>query len=1123
MQLDRSLAEAVTDVIRPVSAAAESPAAAAQLVDLLGWEPTVVEGLPEAATAAFTAGRTALREMAGLLRKPQLELDDLREAFGLAQRAFTGIRSALSRWHPPAGLPADLAETFLEDLLNGLFDRWLLAQLPRPAAVLTLLGVRTVSMGTAILTADGRTVRRAVPRPRLDLGRLRRALTEPLAVIKEAALAGGDSAAEIGDTLGPLLESVARDAGLTAGYRIPGAATDPVLTDRQKQAAHRLLRVSLDGRPDTAGTDPEPGPPVTADLAVLAGLADGPAGTAAVLLLEGALNGRWAWGDWTVSASSRGDVPPIVIEADRVRFEGEDPGGIVARLTAVGRAPSGPLWRLGPPTGTRVEIDGIDAALSVSLSTGQRPVLAAEAALRGLRMVLGEVDDPFLARVLPEGPLTVQLDAGVEFTPEHGLRMSASGALEYRFPVGVELGPVTIPAGLARIALTEDGIALDLTGDLTLALGPLVVSAADIGIQLAAGSAQDQGSFGPVDVRAGFKPPTGLGLKVEAGPLAGAGQLSIDRAKGRYSGAAQLRMALGGRDIELAALGLIDTRDASGTPLRGADGADAWSLLLVASAAWTPGFQIGMGFALSGLGALVGVHRAADPAALRAAVRTRALDAVLFARTGTDPSLPETLGRLFPVAHGRYLAGLMARITWGATGGGPSPVTADLALFAEFPDPIRIGLLGRITVVLPTPEAAVVQLRMDSVGLLDFGTGSASLDATLVDSKVAGFTVTGDMAMRIQWGSRRRFLLSVGGFHPRYADRPHDVPRLARVAMSLAEGDNPRLRAESYLAVTSNTIQHGARVELRAGAAGFTIEGELGYDALIQFDPFGFEIDIHARVAVKRGRRVILAIGVELHLSGPNPWHARGRATFKLLFISVTVKFDVTSGRRAPGSLPRTLDVWQRLRAAFADPGCWHTLPPARPTGVLVREAPRSAGGIPLHPLGELAVSQRLLPLGMEIGRIGGSPADRRRTYDLTGFTCGRGGDTRPGELGEALYEDFADGEYTDLTDDQRLSRPSFTRRRAGHRLAVGQLRHPHGNGDGGVPHTTFTTVDYEVIGGGPAAGAVGLTADAPRRETSDARTNFALAGFGPAGRAASRAARFTAVGPRTTMTKVAR
>ena len=102
------------------------------------------------------------------------------------------------------------------------------------------------------------------------------------------------------------------------------------------------------------------------------------------------------------------------------------------------------------------------------------------------------------------------------------------------------------------------------------------------------------------------------------------------------------------------------------------------------------------------------------------------------------------------------------------------------------------------------------------------------------------------MALLVSWGEQQTFALSVGGFHPDFRDIP-TIPALpdgfrnmARIGISLLSDDNPRLKVESYFAVTSNTVQFGAQVELYAAAAGFNVYGFLGYDVLFQFDPFRF-------------------------------------------------------------------------------------------------------------------------------------------------------------------------------------------------------------------------------------------------------------------------------------------
>ena len=72
------------------------------------------------------------------------------------------------------------------------------------------------------------------------------------------------------------------------------------------------------------------------------------------------------------------------------------------------------------------------------------------------------------------------------------------------------------------------------------------------------------------------------------------------------------------------------------------------------------------------------------------------------------------------------------------------------------------------------------------------------------------------------------------------------MPSLHRLTVSIGDGDNPRISANSYFAITSNSLQFGSDVEAYASAAGFTIHGYLGWDVLIIFSPFSFRVDFSA-------------------------------------------------------------------------------------------------------------------------------------------------------------------------------------------------------------------------------------------------------------------------------------
>ena len=295
----------------------------------------------------------------------------------------------------------------------------------------------------------------------------------------------------------------------------------------------------------------------------------------------------------------------------------------------------------------------------------------------------------------------------------------------------------------------------------------------------------------------------------------------------------------------------------------------------------------------------------------------------------------------------------------------------------ELPSPVRLVALGRMRALLPEERDPVVRLQVDVLGVIDFDQQTAAVDATLIDSRIAQFALTGDLALRLGWGPNPVFLLAVGGFHPRFA-APPGFPALDRVAVALASGDNPKLRLEAYLALTSNTVQFGARVDVGARAGSFSIGGFMSFDALVTLSPLAFVVDIAAKLAVKAGGHTLLSITLALTLSGPRPWHAHGRASFSILFFDVSFGFDVTIGDPAPAALPDPVDVAPLLLAALADPRAW-----SRPAARRRRRghAPRRSSpgtAILAHPLGDAAGPPAGRPAGPHAGPLRHQRPQRR-------------------------------------------------------------------------------------------------------------------------------------------------
>lgn len=227
------------------------------------------------------------------------------------------------------------------------------------------------------------------------------------------------------------------------------------------------------------------------------------------------------------------------------------------------------------------------------------------------------------------------------------------------------------------------------------------------------------------------------------------------------------------------------------------------------------------------------------------------------------------------------------------------------------------------------------------------------------------------------------------------------------------------IRIEAYFAVTSNTVQIGAHAQLRFGFDDFGIDGELGFDALFQFSPFYFIIEVNISLSLHVFGLDLLTVRVDLSLEGPTPWHARGTGHVSLLFFDISADFDVTWGDSAETTLP-PVAVVPLITAELDKRENWTAALPANATQLVsLRGGTDSATELVMHPLGTLRVSQRLLPLQLTLDKLGTQkPSDANR-FELVVIGGGleRKSDAR---------ERFAMAQFVKMDDATKLSRPSF-------------------------------------------------------------------------------------------------
>jgi hypothetical protein len=697
------------------------------------------------------------------------------------------------------------------------------------------------------------------------------------------------------------------------------------------------------------------------------------------------------------------------------------------------------------PGGTFLEAAQLHVGGGAELSTDGAANAFFEAGLQKGKLVLGTGDtDGFLARFLPADGLTADVDLTVQWSSAHGVRLSGSGGLAITLPVQRQLGPFRLDSVTIEVAAANTGVNVAASAAGGFTLGPVTATVSGLGATATLKLAP--GNLGPVDLGFAVKPPTGAGLSIEAGSVTGAGFLTFDPAHASYAGGLHLQL----EKLVLDAIGLITTR----LP----DGSRDFSLLVLVQASGFTPVPLGFGISLTGVGGLLGINRSVALDALRDGVRSHALDSIMFLRDDPVPreaQIISTLATVFPPARDRFVIGPMVQLAWG-TGG---LVTAELAVVLELGTPLRLAVLGRLRAQLPDPDHAIVKLQLDTVGTVDFGRREASVDATLFDSFVGPFAISGDMALRASWGDRADFALSLGGFHPAYTP-PANFPALKRLTLSLASGDNPRLRAEAYLAITANTIQVGAHLEMRISAHGFAVEGGLGFDALIYLDPFGFAADIGAHLALKRGSHTLMGIDLNVHLTGPNPWHVHGKVSFRILFFKVSFSVDASFGDSTDLPAAQAVAVWPLLREALQSAANWTAeLPPDAGMLAVLRPPPADDGTALVHPFGAVRVRQRVVPLDRDIAHFGAAPPADFNRFSIASVDGA--------QLAGGVTDNFAPAQFLDLSDAQKLSAPGFEQMPAGARLTA-----PVGaqaTGPAADCPLAFETITI----GGPATGAL--------------------------------------------------
>jgi hypothetical protein len=916
---------------------------------------------------------------------------------GLVVGSFVQLKSAIDTAGPtmPGVTPGQVAE-LTNDFPGKLLDLLIVRRLdiePAVGATLTLFGLIERTYHPA---EPGNPNSTSYEVSRLRFDRLGPAITNParhFTDLYEWGEPGFD-----GTKLLPALVDLVARLGLPARYEPPAGS----------QPAHaELFAISL-----TAAPPNPPGSPP--GLAVEATVPIGGEFDQTIELPHPAWTANLKASARLLVGTGGTITPPLDVQ---LRPPTGDLRG-EADLTLRGK-PAEPFILIGSPGSSRLEIGEVSAALGAAFAwDGTQaqidPRVGAEVK-DGKLVIDASEGDGLISKLLMGMRVEADFEAGAAWSATQGIKFRGSSGLEIELPVHIEIGPLGLPSLYLVLGMQDSAFSLELSADLKAELGPLQAVVHRLGAEALLSFPEGGGNVGPAELGFAFKPPNGVGLSVDAGPIKGGGFLSLDFKKGEYFGALELTFE---GLFSLKAVGIVNTK----MP----DGSNGFALLILITAEFTP-IQLSFGFVLVGVGGLLGLNRSLDTEALRQGVRTGSIQSVLFPPdvVANITRIVSDLKSFFPIAQGHFVVAPMGKLGWGT----PPLITLELGVILDIPSP-QLSIIGVLRAILPDEEAPILRLQVAFAGGIDLDKGLIWFDASLFDSGLLTFTLSGDMALRIGWGGEPLFVISVGGFHPAFREIPPDLTGMKRLTIALLSGKNPRLVAESYFAVTSNTVQSGARVELYAAACGFNVYGFLGYDLLIQFDPFHFVANIGAGLALRRGSDVIAGIDVGCELSGPTPWHAKGHATLELLFFSVDIGFDETWGDDAPTLPPTTANVRELMVEAVKKDDAWRTELPANASQtVTMREVEPPSGTMLAHPFAVLSVSQKIAPLGTEIDRYGNAKPEGERKFAITWD----GGST------DEEREEFAVGNFVTLSDSEKLSRKSFEKMKSGLRFATGE------------------------------------------------------------------------------------
>jgi hypothetical protein len=696
---------------------------------------------------------------------------------------------------------------------------------------------------------------------------------------------------------------------------------------------------------------------------------------------------------------------------------GGDPEAFV-RIEATRSDPAVPALRIGEANRTRLDVGAMKLGLEMSAKAG-----AVTLALENVELILKLDDGDGFLKNLSEKELPIRFNLGLIVDSEAGFRLNGGSKAEVTIPVANSVlgNRITVHHIDLRLGKGKqpDDFALEASVALTTHLGPFTATVDRIGLEFEGGFRE--GNLGVMDLSGGFRFPNGIGLVLDKDPVRGGGYLFFDKERGEYAGILEVKLG----PVNIKAIGLLQT---------GKQGRDDWSLLIFLFGQFEPIQLIGA-FNLSGAGGMIGVRRGADVAKLQAGIRLGALDDLLFPENpvANAPRLINQLRTMFPYVPGALTIGPFLEVGFGR----PQVVIIRVGVIfqldrvdpgSEDRDLTRVLVLGQVRVEVPPKlDKKVAKLIFDIFGVIDLQAKSVLFSGRLRDSKIATLTLTGMVVVRKDYGDEEKgesnlFVLSAGGFHPDFKEIPPGLPApIDRLGLSGVKIKGFKLDVTIYFAITPNAKHFGLSGSVKGSLGPASLEASLSLDAIFLEEPYDhFVANIKLTVRIKYKGRTLAGVKVDARLEGTGYWRFSGKVVFEILWWEIELPFDVDAGEK-PILFDPDVNLGEVVQAALNSEAAWEAQLPAGGEA-MVTVANAGAAGAFAHPLANLRVTQNVTPLGVAVERFGRSRVVGANRFEVTAVRLGATTLTSP----PTVTLPFARGQYFDLTEEQRLTLPSF-------------------------------------------------------------------------------------------------